>query len=334
MADPRIRPCANCGKAFALTSTKRGAKPRHCGSLCKLQFQRRLAKARWDAGIRTPSQLLQRGKKHSDPTPCQQCGAPTTRPKYCSEPCGQKAHVRRNGVRPWAERYPDAVVRIGGKCVVCGSAFSRRIRSAKDVGHCCSRDCGFALIRLRAAAKRPLAEDVAMYRRWGAAERSRMARLDRRSLQRLKEARQALCRSIARYVLNPKRPCKDCGAEVGGFHGAMIFCGPCSKRRHRLSPSYRASKAQRRAIERGRSEGAERFDPIEILRRDGWRCHICGINTPRRLRGSYNDRAPELDHIIPLSKGGNHSRLNTACCCRKCNIMKSDKIIGQLRLVA
>jgi 5-methylcytosine-specific restriction endonuclease McrA len=90
----------------------------------------------------------------------------------------------------------------------------------------------------------------------------------------------------------------------------------------------------RKALSRGKVDGAERFDPLEVLARDGWRCHICGVSTPKRLRGTFDDRAPELDHIIPLAAGGEHTRLNTACACRKCNIAKSNKPLGQLRLVA
>lgn len=104
------------------------------------------------------------------------------------------------------------------------------------------------------------------------------------------------------------------------------------KQRPWAKAAKRAERLRRKALHRGAS--VERFDPLEILARDGWCCHICGGNTPKRLRGTYDDRAPELDHIIPLAKGGQHTRLNTACACRKCNLAKADKPLGQLRLVA
>ena len=40
-------------------------------------------------------------------------------------------------------------------------------------------------------------------------------------------------------------------------------------------------------------------------------------------------RSPELDHIIPLSKGGAHTPENTQCVCRQCNSEKADKPLGQ-----
>lgn len=70
--------------------------------------------------------------------------------------------------------------------------------------------------------------------------------------------------------------------------------------------------------------------PFLIFERDKWTCKICGKKTPQKLKGTYEDDAPELDHIIPLSGGGGHVFNNVQCCCRKCNINKSNKPLGQL----
>lgn len=58
-------------------------------------------------------------------------------------------------------------------------------------------------------------------------------------------------------------------------------------------------------------------------------CRDCYAATPRRIRASVTP-----DHIQPLSKGGKHTRINTACACRRCNGTKGAEILGQLRLVA
>lgn len=134
--------------------------------------------------------------------------------------------------------------------------------------------------------------------------------------------------SLRRVRIAP-HPCAVCGIETV----KRMFCSRvCRQRGDASKMNRRKGSSARRA--RFRAALIERFDPLEILDRDGWRCHICGIKTPKALRGTYEPRAPELDHIIPLSAGGDHSRLNTACCCRSCNIKKSDKPLGQLRLVA
>jgi 5-methylcytosine-specific restriction endonuclease McrA len=139
----------------------------------------------------------------------------------------------------------------------------------------------------------------------------------------------------ARAGLMASLPCLVCRRPVD-YLGMGRPRRYCSELCAAVSPVQvrlrRTSKARRRALERGLE--AERFDPIEVLARDGWRCHICKVSTPKRLRGSYDDRAPELDHIIPLAEGGKHTRINTACACRKCNNAKGARPLGQLRLVA
>lgn len=65
-----------------------------------------------------------------------------------------------------------------------------------------------------------------------------------------------------------------------------------------------------------------RFSMLEVFEQAGWRCYICGCDTPRELRGKRKPNSPELDHIIPLVRGGSHTRENVACACRKCNRTK------------
>ena len=116
-------------------------------------------------------------------------------------------------------------------------------------------------------------------------------------------------------------------------------CGGCSAAARRAGRKQwrrtangkakrRAEKSSRRAVERGVT--ADLIDPIRVFERDGWRCHLCGCKTPRALRGTYEDSAPELDHVIPLAANGTHTWGNVACACRRCNMKKGAKPIGQL----
>jgi 5-methylcytosine-specific restriction endonuclease McrA len=68
---------------------------------------------------------------------------------------------------------------------------------------------------------------------------------------------------------------------------------------------------------------------LSILRRDGWRCVVCSIETPESLRGTYMPNAPEVDHIFPVSRGGTHEPDNLQCLCRSCNSKKSDKTMAE-----
>jgi len=69
----------------------------------------------------------------------------------------------------------------------------------------------------------------------------------------------------------------------------------------------------------------EDFSPQKIFNRDGYICQLCGCKTRPDYKNPYHPKYPNLDHIIPLSKGGDHSKINTQCLCRQCNIEKHNK---------
>ncbi len=70
---------------------------------------------------------------------------------------------------------------------------------------------------------------------------------------------------------------------------------------------------------------SERFHDIEIFKRDNWVCGICGERVDRNLVHPH-PYSKNLDHIIPISKGGSHTRMNTQCSHRVCNIKKYNKM--------
>ena len=80
-------------------------------------------------------------------------------------------------------------------------------------------------------------------------------------------------------------------------------------------------EARRRALKRGAP--AERIYRAVVFERDAGRCHLCG----KKVRGKWH-----LDHIVPLSQGGEHSYRNVAVAHPACNLRKHTKRIGQLRL--
>jgi 5-methylcytosine-specific restriction endonuclease McrA len=127
--------------------------------------------------------------------------------------------------------------------------------------------------------------------------------------------------------------CKECGKIViptyeNGNGSRKDFCSiRCSKRYRRRE---RGNCHKRRAEFYGSDYIP--VNPNRVFIRDGWRCQICHAKLKRNDRGTFKELAPELDHIIPLSKGGEHSYKNTQCVCRKCNSEKGAREIGQLRM--
>ena len=137
----------------------------------------------------------------------------------------------------------------------------------------------------------------------------------------------------------PQRHCLDCSVVLDGKW--VRRCSPCrdaadiiAKRNAKLTQRLTGKKAASRNARKLRQRGVtvEAVNPIVVLERDRWTCQLCGIRTPKKMRGTYNDNAPEVDHILPIAKGGEHSYRNTQCACRKCNITKSSKAQGQTRL--
>ena len=111
-------------------------------------------------------------------------------------------------------------------------------------------------------------------------------------------------------------------------HSSPPLCA-CGAVRHCQATRCLACEKRRRLAA---NLTCEHIDPIAVFNRDRWRCQLCGCSTPKRLRGQMVDRAPELDHIVPLGSGGAHTWVNVHCACRKCNGQKHANPLGQLRL--
>ena len=79
---------------------------------------------------------------------------------------------------------------------------------------------------------------------------------------------------------------------------------------------------RRRALIRGAT--FEDFSPFEIFERDDYICQSCGIKTRPDFNSQFHPKRPQLDHIIPLIKGGQHCKTNVQCLCRLCNMKKHD----------
>lgn len=91
------------------------------------------------------------------------------------------------------------------------------------------------------------------------------------------------------------------------------------------------AKHKRRALEAACSYDS--FDAKDVFERDNYICQLCGCKTRPDYKNSYHPKYPNLDHVVPLSKGGDHTKQNTQCLCRQCNITKNNKRAGdQLRM--
>jgi 5-methylcytosine-specific restriction endonuclease McrA len=147
---------------------------------------------------------------------------------------------------------------------------------------------------------------------------------------------------LARLRVSTAKTCHICNAEFTPSNGEWMSklcsdeCRTKAKKANR-DRHHRASGSDYRKRARNAGSYYEPVNPITIFSRDKWRCQICGVKTPKRLRGKHVDTSPELDHIIPISRGGPHAHDNLQCLCRSCNASKSDSMdgpMGQMGLFA
>lgn len=90
------------------------------------------------------------------------------------------------------------------------------------------------------------------------------------------------------------------------------------------SERRRANWKKREALKRG-ADSAEPFSYVDVFERDDWICGICSGPVDPSLVWP-DPMSASLDHIVPLSKGGEHSPENAQCSHLRCNIRKGDRL--------
>jgi len=268
---------------------------------------------------------------------CPTCGGDVSghpSKKFCCAKCRRlNEKSRRNLVEELKRRRETAPERT---CEYCGTVF-RRGKDSHNAARFCSRKCGFEA-KSNVWRSPPVDNDL----RSSALDLGARFRVTRclcvQCGQRFVGGnitamycsigcqRQAFWRR--RGVDPAPRRCPECDVvfEVVYGRGAAVFCSDeCSAKHNRRKVKWRR-KARMRSV------ANDNIDPFYVFDRDGWRCKLCGVSTPKRLRGTYDDRAPELDHILPISLGGSHTLDNVQCACRKCNGAKGATPMGQTLL--
>jgi len=352
MATPDIGPdgsCAQCGEVVPRASG-RGRPKKYCSTQCANRAALDLA-----SGAKRAQTLAERPEvchchRCSKPIPVGRRGKVSTTCSTCRfalyrEAQGEKlrartrerrlARARASGVVPFEqfqrERTKASIERRSSVCGWCGVGFVAR---SLDRLAYCSRQCGAKAVG--AERSRRVAEAAQPFTpvRFGeCAECSKpiVARMGRTvcssecSAKRAKRCEAAKVER-ARAAFKPRLfSCAECSKSCATEYGKprTRFCSDeCSKR-----ATKRTSRKRERA--RLRLANVEAVDPLKVFERDGWRCQMCRVATPKRYKGTTHQRAPELDHITALARGGDHSYRNTQLLCRACNGAKSDRDIGQ-----
>lgn len=237
--------------------------------------------------------------------------------QYCSAKCCREKHRRSLGISKFKPRE-DKI------CKGCGKSFYRNTS-----GVYCNAECRIAYKK----SQHQLKQEALAKRKAEIAEQ--------RSIDRLNQKLISIVKAYAKFKAIHHKNCKHCGKEyvARNFGTPSLYCSiECRKessdelkKKYRFTECYqkakRIGKAKRRANLRKQYDP---IDPIDIFARDKWKCQLCFKDTPMILRGSYDYSAPELDHIIPLSRGGLHIIDNVRCLCRSCNALKGNKLDNEI----
>jgi 5-methylcytosine-specific restriction endonuclease McrA len=108
------------------------------------------------------------------------------------------------------------------------------------------------------------------------------------------------------------RSCRECGEawRRGDRPNQIDYCSiECSRR-----AAKRSYKQQRRARLKNADGRVEGIRNEVVAERDHWRCHIC--------HGEVDRETWSIDHLVPLSKGGDHSYDNVALAHWRCNVLR------------
>jgi hypothetical protein len=274
------------------------------------------------------------------------CGAPIVgsypNRLYCSARCRNRQKERRD--HGTIGRYS------GIECEQCRGVFDAEVRPGRPPRRCpgCSASCSIRYWSCQDCGLLGVAP-ASDHRRVRCSACARHAR----NGTRLK-TRRVRCKGCAREFVHrasgrAKRFCSpDCLAACRNLEwprptessvpwASCLFCRRWfSARRGRFTCPQRACVRRRErskrvvldAKRRLSVRAGEDFSRQEIFERDRWRCGLCGKRVREDLDWPKHG-APSIDHVIPLSRGGEHTRQNVQLAHLGCNWSKNGRVAGQ-----
>lgn len=130
--------------------------------------------------------------------------------------------------------------------------------------------------------------------------------------------------------------CRDCGVP---FDHVIVSnhptrCERCRRIKKRETKRARGKLYGKTYRSRARAYGV-RYEPVnrmKVFARDKWRCQLCGKPVDRDAKAPH-PLSVTLDHVVPMSVGGDHTYANVQCAHFLCNSIKGNRGSQQLALV-
>lgn len=278
---------------------------------------------------------------------CEHCGVTYTpqepRQVYCSKECGVNGRRVKNGGKRGEPLYFI--------CKHCGKKFKRKTNSYNVF---CSQKCHIEYIQTEPTVKICNAcgneYDYKKHRNpKHCSERCEKKSKEIRSIckccgkefitenkirrycselcsrvEQEKRLRESYRRSEKHKGKKVKFKCDSCGKVIYNKYGEKRrrFCSSkCGKKLGKYERKMRQRKAY-----------VERVTLPYLLQRDAMTCGICGKKV--RINVDYlHPRVATIDHIVPLAKGGEHSKRNTQLAHRECNSLKGVDVVSPMKLI-
>jgi|GEM_PF-6560107 len=299
--------CIQCGQSFPRRQG-RGSPSRYCSDACRyaarytpvVSIKRRcvICDVEFGCSVGSPKQVCSSKCSTINRSPkgvmrCDRCGTEYSGrdSKYCSTECGRQSSQRRRKVET---------------CRNCGCSFMPK---SIDRVTFHSRQCAFAYRTRNAKGKKiterlPLAELL----------RRKFSRMTRRSATMRYGLGYGNTASLKFYR------CQECNIlRMHSSSGKKRRCDKCAL----LARRDQNKIAKRRREMRVRVNYIEYVNIRRLVTRQNGQCAICH----RPMTGAVPEpRAATVDHIHPISKGGEHSYQNTQAACFMCNSIKGDSL--------
>ncbi len=285
-----------------------------------------------------PLKSLRPRKPRKRDCPCAGCGKMLSGGKGAL-PAGQRTcHECRAARRPVVVRTPRQPRVL---CEVCGVQYRRNSIEQRT----CSRACGVVLRREIYGCHPPQRTCQTCGEQFIDSRRRRVFRCNGCRTRICEQCggsftilhgRQIYCSAACRgYQLRPLVPtqCRECGetftpvrATTTGRFRTKFCSSQCRERADGRTANHR------RRVRLRESGQLENFTTREIAERDAWRCHLCGKKVSPKA--SYlSPGEATIDHLLPVSQGGQHNRANVALAHRQCNSERGATGAAQLRFV-
>ncbi|MEU0847725.1 HNH endonuclease [Streptomyces flaveolus] len=296
---PEFVTCIHCGGTAKVAGD--GPIPKYCSASCRssAKYQRSREDGRWKAELAAARQRTKE-RQVQNARPCPYCGDLMTHPRrvQCGAPECKRQYVNEKQ-RAFQRRYKEEH----------GNYHSRlydRGRPREYTVTC--RHCGREAVVTKRAAQ------YCSHDCWYEASHAKHAQVELAWKPIL-----VAPRAVRVIVLRPLRrrwfsvSCPECSAWFVTDNPNHQYCT--------LRCSRRAHKAKRRALER--EAFVAQVKRRQVYERDQWICQLCRKPVARDEVVPH-PKAPTIDHIVPLARGGTHEPVNVQLAHYLCNSIKSD----------